>query len=158
MNKLRRELNEMLSQTETNRPAALRRSLKEDYLYATDLPQATGGKETIAFRLRAEEAGWRTAEDEGWIQLDLPGALPADAGFRGPYGKEAMACASLLRRHPGERVPGDKERRILTKAGEEGPGAFEKACAKLHTEWAAALRKREPLPEIPDHIFTEEKI
>ena len=55
MNELRQELMQLLSGTESSRPAALRRSLREDFLYATDLPQAAGDSDVAAFRRKAEE-------------------------------------------------------------------------------------------------------
>ena len=70
MNELRQEMMQLLSGTESSRPAALRRSLREDFLYATDLPQVTGDSDVAAFRRKAEECGWRTAEEDGWILLD----------------------------------------------------------------------------------------
>lgn len=151
-------MREMISATETKRPPALRRSLREDYLYATDLPQTAAEDAVDAFCQRAKKAGWRTEKNEGWIQLDPPAASLNDQVYQGPYGMEAKACASLLRRHPSERRSGQREKRLLIKAGEESADAFEKACEALHREWAAALRNREGLPEIPDEVFGEEQI
>ena len=155
MNKLRLEVQALLSGTETVRPAVLRRSLREDYLYATDLPQITDAETAAAFRRAAGDAGWRTAEENGWIQLDrIPETLPED-GFRGIPGPEARCCESLLRRHAEMRKRnGDREKRMLLKAREEGPEAYEKCCGKLHREWAEILRKREALPEIDLKYFT----
>ena len=155
-NRLREELRKLIAAADTTRPPALRRSRREEWLYATDLPRTADRDQTESFRKQAEEAGWRTEEKDGWIELDLPGALPQDTGFRGPWGEEARACASLLRRHPAGRVPGDRERRMLTKAAEEGTETFEKTCRLLHREWAAMLRERKGLPELPEKIFREE--
>lgn len=157
MNKLRKELNSMLAAAETKRPPALRRSLREGWLYATDLPQTADPAAVRDFRGNAENAGWRTEEDNGWILMNLPGAVPQDTGFRGPFGREARACASLLQRHPERGKTGERELCRLTGAAEEGPEAFERACAALHREWAAALRRGDPLPDIPDSIFQEEQ-
>ena len=154
MNKLRAELQSLLSETECIRPAALRRSLREDFLYATDLPQAAGRDAVRGFSSRARRAGWHTEEEDGWIQLEKPGAEPGDTGFGGPFGIEALACGNLLRRHPENRKDAGREKRLLVKAGEESPEAFEKACAILHREWAAALRQGEALPDLPEQIFT----
>ena len=155
MNKLRKEMQEMLATAETDRPPALRRSLREEYLYATDLPQAAAEEAVSAFRRRAEEAGWHTEAENGWILLDPPCAALQETVFRGACGCEAKACISLLRRHPEGRRPGQREIRMLAKAAEESTDAFEKTCAALHREWAAALRQGEPLPEIPVSIFRE---
>ena len=157
MNRLRKEIRNLLADTETERMPALRRSLREDFLYATDLPQAADEAAAAGFCSRAREAGWRTEEADGWIQLVKPGASPRDTGFAGPYGTEAACCASLLRRHTGGRRNGEKEMRLLAKAGEESAEAFEKVCRLLHREWAAALRTRESLPEIPAELFEEER-
>ena len=46
MNEMRREILEMLFDTDSIRPAAVRRSFLEDYLYATDLP-LTASEETL---------------------------------------------------------------------------------------------------------------
>ena len=75
-----------MAAADTTRPPALRRSRREDWLYATDLPRTAERDQTEAFRKQAEKAGWRTEEKNGWIEMDLPGALPQDPGFRGPLG------------------------------------------------------------------------
>ena len=158
MNKLRLEVQALLSRTETVRPAALRRSLREDCLYATDLPQVTDAESTAAFRRAAEEAGWLTAEENGWIQLDRIPAAPPEDGFPDFPGPEARCCESLLRRHAEtEKRDGNREKRMLLKAREEGPEAYDKCCGKLHREWAENLRKREALPEIDLKYFTGDR-
>ena len=158
MNSLRKEAQALLSGVRTVRPAVLRRSLQEEYLYATDLPQIAEEETVTAFRRAAEDAGWQTAEQDGWIQLDRIPEVPPEDGFRGPFGREARSCGSLLRRHAEtEKRNGNREKRMLLKAGEEGPEAYEKCCARLHREWAAALRKREALPEMDLSFFTEEQ-
>lgn len=157
MNNLRKEILCLLSGTACIRPAALRRSLREDFLYATDLPKTASPEAVKEFRRKAESAGWHTEEAEGWIQLDrIPGEMPADflPGFFGP---EARCCAGILRRHPEKRRNGDREKRMLMKAGEEGPEAYERACGILHREWAAALRKGGSLPDLTENCFGEEE-
>ena len=157
MSELREEIRKILSGAAAARPAALRRSLREDFLYAADLPRIASEAETAAFCQQAEQAGWRTEMDGGWIQLDrIPQSVPANA-LPAVFGPEAECCLSLLRRHPGNRKNGDKEKRLLLKAGEESPRAYEKACRTLHREWAAALRKAEPLPDLPEEFFTKQK-
>ena len=153
LNELRQELQMMLIGTECVRPPVLRRSLREDFLYATDLPQAADEDAVRSFIRRAQDSGWHTETEKEWIQLDPCSDKPYDTGFRGPFGAEARSCASLLRRHP-DGQPGDRERRMLIKAGEEGPEMFEKTCALLHREWASALRKGDKLPGIPNTFFT----
>ena len=144
----------MLSHAECIRPAALRRSLLEDYLYATDLPQAATADAVAAFRQEAEAAGWRTEITDGWIQLDrIPGSVDRD-NLPGTAGPEARCCTSLQLRHPGKRKNGNREKRMLLKAAEEGPGTYERVCGILHREWAAALRNREQLPDVPAEYLT----
>ena len=151
-NDLRQEIRTLLDGTDCIRPAVLRRSLREDFLYATDLPQAADPRAADEFRRTAEAAGWRTAEAEGWIQLDRIPDHPAGI-CPGEAGPETRCCRSLLARYKGEKRNGDREKRLLLKAAEEGTAAWEKACRKLHTEWAGALRKKEPLPDLPAAIF-----
>lgn len=158
MNELRNALRTLLSGKPSERPAVLRRSVRTDYLYATDLPQTANREITEAFRREAESDGWRTAEADGWILLDLVPEKPPDGGFRGPFGPEAGCCASLLERHSEEKGPfAERERRMLLKAGEEGPEAFERCCALLHREWAEKLRKGENLPNLEISWLREEK-
>lgn len=157
MNELRTAMLTLLSGFASERPAALRRSFRDDYLYATDLPQTTSRETTEAFRRSAESAGWRTEEDGGWILLDRVPEKPPIGGFKGPYGPEAGCCASLLERHPeGERTNGQREKRMLMKAGEEGPDAFERCCTRLHREWAENLRKGTALPDLNTSWLKEE--
>ena len=154
MNAWRKELNGLLAAGHTARPAALRRSLREDFLYATDLPavdEAAAGH----FARAAEEAGWIVERDGNWLQLDsreggIPEGMPAGAA-----GPEARCCASLLKRQAGRTGETDRRtERRLVKASEEGPAAWEKVCEELHGEWAERLRKHEPLPGLPADIFS----
>ena len=57
MNAWRKELLTMLNLPETKRLPALRRSRKEDFLYATDLPQAAAEEQAAAFCREAEKRG-----------------------------------------------------------------------------------------------------
>ncbi len=155
MNALRQEMAQMLGETACRRPPALRRSLKDEWLYATDLPLAAGEEEAAAFRKRAEERGWLTGRDGAWIQMTRESPEPPENGFDGPYGREAVCCASLLRRHTPV-ADGTEERRIRTmliKAGEEGAEAYEQACGRVHREWAVRLRKKKALPKVSIRFF-----
>ena len=58
--------------------------------------------------------------------------------------------------NPENRKDGTREKRLLIKADEEGREAFEKACRVLHREIAEALRKGDPLPDIPTDYLKEE--
>ena len=153
-NALRTELNNLLAGTSFSRLPALRRSLREDWLYATDLPSLCRAETLRAVRLRLEEAGWETESDSGWLQLRKEVLLPLEELPDGFFGPEAACCRSLLERHP---VRGDGYPRkavfLLAKAAEEGPLSYEKACGRLHREWAERLRKNEPLPGIDPRFF-----
>lgn len=154
MNKLRKEVLKLLASAECIRPAVLRRSLREDALYATDLPKVAAEPVLMEFCRRAEAAGWHTAREGDWIQLDQDRTEPPEGGFSGPYGKEAGCCKSLLLRHPErERNTGAREKRRLIKAGEKGPEDYEKVCSMIHQEWAGVLRRGEKLPDIPIAFF-----
>ena len=145
----------MLDCTDSIRPAALRRCRQEDWLYATDLLQAASGEAVDAFLRTAESNGWRTRKETGWILLDRIPEIPPEGFFSGPFGPEARCCLSLLRRHPDRKGNADHEVRMLLKAGEEGPDAYERACGILHREWASALRKGENLPGMATLYFGE---
>ena len=125
MNELRKEILKLLDETECSRPAVLRRSRKEDYLYTTDLPQAASADAVTGFRRRAENAGWKTSAERGWVELDrIPETLPAGI-IPDRTGTEARCCALILRMHPESRRNGDREKRILLKAAEENAEAYE---------------------------------
>ena len=153
MNTWRKELIEMLPAH--GRRAALRRSLREDALYSSDLPSFADEAEIARFRQKAEAAGWRTESSGGWIQLIRASRKPPEGWLEAESGEEAACCAALLRRHPGTGTF-EKESMMLIKAGEEGAEAYEKACAALHAEWAARLRRKEALPSL-DPAYFEKK-
>ena len=147
MNALRTELAALLRDTETERKPALRRSLREDYLYAADLPVCAAREATEGFLQRAEKNGWKYERDGGWLLLDKDADEPPEGWFAGVFGEEAAACASLLRRNSG-KAPAGNEIRLLIKAGEEDEKAYEEACRRLHMNWAERLRRREALPAV----------
>ncbi len=155
MNKLRSEILEILRMTPASRPAALRRSIWEGSLYATDLPQAANCGNTDRFCAQAEAAGWKTERTDQWIFLDRIPPEPPEGWFSGPFGPEAACCASLLLRHADEaRGNGENACRRLIKSGEESAEAYENVCRELHREWSAALRQGEALPAIHIKYFT----
>ena len=155
MNKLRQEIRTILDGTDSTRPAALRRCTGEDWLYATDLPLAASEETVGTFLRTAESRGWRTRKEAGWILLDRIPDMPPEGFFPGPFGHEAKCCLSLLRRHADRKGNADRAVRMLLKAGEEGPDAYERACGILHREWAAALRKGGDLPDMASYYFGE---
>lgn len=157
-NALRTELNNLLAETTCPRLPALRRSLREDWLYATDLPALCGAETLRTVRLRLEEAGWESGTDSGWLQLRKEVRLPPEELRDGFFGPEAACCRSLLERHParGDEFP-RKAVFLLLKAAEEGPSSYEKACGRLHREWAERLRKNVPLPGIDPRFFGNEQ-
>ena len=158
LNKLREELQSILDETDSNRPAVIRRCKRIDYLYATDLPLTADQNNVTFFTRRAEKRGWRSEIQAGWILLDRLPAGPPENGFRGPYGPEAKCCASILRRHPEkQKKSGNREKRMLIKAGEENRESYERVCTILHREWAAVLRQGDALPDLPVTFFEEDE-
>ncbi len=151
MNELRKEIRILLSRAESTRSPALRRSLREEFLYATDLPQTASAATVASFCTEAETAGWQVQVTDGWILMDrIPEIFVPEEE---PDGPEARCCASLLQRHT-ERKNGDREKRMLIKAADESAEAYERTCGILHREWAVALRKGEKLPDVPGEYFT----
>lgn len=152
-NALRRELAALLAAPEGSRQPALRRSRLAGWLYATDLPVLYGGAVPDSMAESLKAAGWETDTENGWMQLRKPAPEPPDGWFNGPFGPEAACCLSLLARHnPGAGDP-EPAARSLIKAGEEGPDAYEAACAALHRDWAERLRQGEPLPAVSRRYF-----
>ena len=114
MNKLRQEALELLSSAETFRPAVLRRSLRNDAMYATDLPRIADNETVAGFLQKAEESGWHAEMENGWIHLDRVPESMSEGCFQGPYGLDAECCLSILARHTAEeKTDGKSERRML---------------------------------------------
>ena len=152
-NALRTELSALLRAPEGSRAPALRRSLRADWLYAADLPALYGGNLPEELPRRLKDAGWVAEPDGGWLQLRKPAPEPPEGWYGGSFGPEAACCLSLLERH--RPCDGDPEpaQRTLIKAGEEGPEAYEAACASLHRDWAECLRRGETLPDLSQRYF-----
>lgn len=149
INALRRELTEMLNGTAVRRQPALRRSLDENWLYATDLPSVCTGEALQDTLLRLSEKGWESVIDGGWLQLRKDCQDPPEDWFEGPFGTEAGCCLSILDRHPGRRTgPSGQITCRLIKAGEEGAGTYEQACRELHRILSGRLRGKKELPDI----------
>lgn len=158
MNTWRTELTQLLRETPCERPAALRRSLETEWLYATDLPAATDAAGLRTFRTEAEKRGWQLEERRGWLLIrPVVPCMPGN-GYAGPFGPEARCCLSLLRRHPNPERTGEAAEPAalrLIKAGEEGPAAYEETCGALHREWAERLRTGKRIPALPEAFFRE---
>ena len=148
INPWRKELQNLLDCPSLSRKPALRRSLREDYLFASDLPACASPANCAGFCIRAESAGWEALNVDGWIQLRrADGCLPEGWFPDTPEG-EAACIRELICRHPGT-ADASRELILLLKAREEGPRAWELACRRIHQDLARRLREGEPLPRIP---------
>jgi hypothetical protein len=151
VNPYREELRNILADLETERPAALRRSRSERWLYATDLPMTASEDIMETFVTRAGQAGWTIEKEEGWFQLDRKVSVPLSGTVPAEWTAcpAAACCRSLLERHRDRLTVSDGyAERMLVKAGEENPAAYEEACRKLHARWAEALRCRQKIPAV----------
>ncbi len=153
-NALRKELDELLKAPAGNRFPAIRRSLREEWLYATDLPALYGGSVPDGIRASLQSAGWESAPDGEWLQLRKHAKEPPEDWYGGAFGPEARCCLSLITRHPASGgIRPDAVERMLIKAGEEGESAYEEACAAIHRAWAASLREGNGLPAVSRRYF-----
>lgn len=152
-NALRTELAALLADTGTLRPPALRRSLREEWLYAADLPALLDEPALQEAIRRLESAGWAAEQDGNWLLLRKDAAVPPENWYDGPFGPEAACCASLLERHPERTDDGGAAARLLILAAETSGTAYEAACKRLHREWAVRLRKGEKLPAVSLRYF-----
>ncbi|MCR5565727.1 MAG: hypothetical protein K6F61_02660 [Clostridiales bacterium] len=153
-NALRKELAAMLKSPAGNRTPVIRRSLREEWIYATDLPALYGGGVPETVRQELDSAGWEYAPDGEWLQMRKAAEEPPEDWYRGIFGTEAACCLSLLQRHAvSEKTPSDAAQRMLIKAGEEGSETYEKACAAIHRKWAEYLRQGSGIPAISRRYF-----
>ncbi len=157
MNAWRLEIKEWLEEAGAPRPPALRRSLREDFLYATDLPKLLPREELERFEQRAEAAGWTWREEGDWLELTRGGEAPPAGWYGGPFGGEAACCLSLLERQGGGKGTDDRAVLKLIKAGEEGPEACEKVWREIHLNWAERLREGKELPQMDPAWFGGKK-
>ena len=154
INALRSEVAAILASHPTERPPAIRRSSRTEWIYVTDILMLLPGEEHRQLLKELSGNGWEYADERGWIQLRKAAEEPPENWFGGPFGPEAARCLSLLERHPGEA----KEERTtaqaaLIKAGEEGEKAYDLICANLHREWAGRLRMHQSLPALSRAYF-----
>ena len=149
MNALRKELQELMRILQTERPPVIRRSLSENWLYATDLPGLCDRENLDFFLKRIMDTGWDFTEEKGWILMRKPSGEPPEGWYDGQFGPEARCCLSLLDRHE-KQANGEPEtiQIMLIKAGEEGEKKYEAACAGIHRNWAERLRRGDALPGI----------
>ncbi len=157
MNAWRKMLRELLENAGAPRPPALRRSGAEEYLYASDLPELLSPEKLNLFLKKAAEASWRGSVEKGWLLLTRDTEEPPEGWFPGPFGREAACCLSLLERRGSGSERDPAAERMLILSGEEGPEAYEKACAEIHRAWAARLRRKENLPDIDPVYFGKNK-
>jgi len=152
-NALRLELAEFLAGVGGERKPALRRSRRDDRMYATDLAGMAEGPEREALAARLREAGWDAEDQGGWLELRKRAAEPPEGWYGGAFGPEAACCRALLKSHPeyGEEDFSMESR--LVKAGEEGQEAYELACREIHGIFAERLRRKEKLPGISLKYF-----
>lgn len=141
---LRQEVQACLSTIRCQRKPALRRTDDPDYLLMTDLPQAAMPESVAAFAAALQLRGWAVQEMPGWLLLDHP--LPAPAyTLPTDYPGELGCCMWLLRQHPGSAAPPEMLR-ALAKAAEQGSAQVERLCTAWHRQFAAQLRRHQPLP------------
>ena len=155
-NALRRELTELLSAFPGCRQPVLRRSMQDEWLYATDIPILFNGIVPDALQKSLADAGWEYIQEGNWLHLRKTIQQPPGDWYAGPFGPEAFCCLSLILRHPANSDKSvDSVQRMLVKAGEQGEKAYEDVCAALHREWAVRLRQKIPLPAVSRHYFGE---
>lgn len=153
-NALRNELTALLTAPPGSRKPVIRRSLTEEWLYATDLPVLYGGQVPDSILSALAAAGWTFLPESGWLLLKKQAANPPEGWYEGTFGPEAACCRSLLeRRSTVKGEAEEKAQRMLIKAGEEGEKAYEETCAALHREWAGCLRTGELLPDLDRRYF-----
>ena len=158
INALRKELSALFSRTQPDRTPAVRRSSRDEWLYATDILMLISAAEQERLPAELSRAGWEYTQENSWILLRKDAPEPPEGWYTGGFGPEAACCASLLDRHPDGRVSdAGAAQRSLIKAGEEGGKAYEAACRTLHREWAERLRRKEPLPSLSRGYFEKEK-
>lgn len=144
LRKLREQVQSVLYALPARRKPALRRSDAPDALFATDLPLVVEENGAALFIAEMECKGWRVQEQSGWLKLDMPVPVP-DAGIPDVLQGECGCCISLLMRHGGAADATGFIREVV-KASDASCQVLERLCMQLHGEFAARLRRHEPLP------------
>lgn len=148
---LRQEAQALLRLAPTFRPPTLRRSARADALFATDLPLLAEEDDLSAMIAVSVQTGWRVGFlPNGWMTLDHDVPPPPLSLPPMPLG-ETGCCLSLLLRHPDACHEPDAIR-ALVKADEVGPIEVEKLCRRWHQDFAARLRRHEPLPDVLPYL------
>ena len=142
---LRQELNELLGAADTQRKPFLRRSLKEDFLFTTDLPRTADEAETSRVTDALTCAGWRVLRSGDLLELDRPISCPPMQALSSCGCADGLRLVSLLVRHP-DGSGSDTLVRELAKAEECGGAKLDAWCARVYHDCASALRRHEPLP------------
>ena len=153
-NELRKELHSLIGQENGRRKPVVRRSLRAEWIYVTDLPLVTGEKQLESICEQLHKADWESMTEGYWMHLRKEIHEPPEGWYEGEFGPEAGCCRSLLKRHPGSQ--GGFDQRIeyaLIRAGEEGADAYEAACRLLHQNWARRLREKQKLPDVSLQFF-----
>lgn len=143
-NPWREELLTLLGRIFSARKPALRRSLRAEFLFATDLPRCAAEAACRRWIQEATAAGWDCRQFGDWIEIRRADGLPPEGWFPDSPTGEASCVAVLLRQHPEEALSRE-ELHTLLKAREAGPGPWEEACRTLHRSLAARLRERQAL-------------
>ena len=147
INPWRTELQDLLLRVPVCRRPALRRSLRQDYLFSMDLPSFAEPESCDAFRRLAEMNGWECLQENGWLNLRKISRLLPEGLFSDQPEAEEASLLSLLRRHPCTTDPGQAAIQLV-KAREEGSPAWERTCRALHQDLARRLRRKEPCPAL----------
>ena len=154
INALRKELSQLLTGCRPFRSPALRRSVRDEWLYATDIIGLLSGEEAGRLRRELAEAGWEYQQESAWLLLRKRMPEPPGTWFEGSFGPEAGCCLSLLERHTADcREDPAMVHIALIKAGEEGEKAYEALCGRIHMDWAQRLRQKQQLPDVSLKYF-----
>lgn len=143
LKQLRRQVTQAMADLPVSRKPALRRASQQEALLATDLPTVALEGALQAFCDRVAHLGWTVRQEGLWLLLDAP--VPVPAAEIPTASGEGACCLWLLRRHPNDRVDEDRLR-ALVKAHDAGKQPLARLCARWHQDFAAMLRRKEPLP------------
>ena len=135
---------------------SLRRSNREDSLFATDYPQAAEEPSVRLFICKAKNAGWHIVSDNGWLHLDRTAVIEA-ADFPPIQTDQSACCLSMLYRNRFPILSDGTAERMILKALEEGTEAYNTACKKLHSAWAVSLRNHTGIPAVDPEFFGKGK-